>query len=65
MYLFRAVDNHGQTVDFYMSEKRDREAAKCFSAKGFGQTKIIHRPMYSPAMACAVSGANSRTAGGG
>jgi transposase, IS6 family len=30
MYLFRAVDNHGQTVDFYLSETRDREAAKRF-----------------------------------
>ena len=30
MYLFRAVDCHGQTVDFYLSETRDREAAKLF-----------------------------------
>jgi len=30
MYLFRAVDAHGQTVDFYLSETRDREAAKIF-----------------------------------
>ena len=30
MYLFRAVDGSGQTVDFYLSETRDREAAKCF-----------------------------------
>ena len=29
-YLFRAVDSNGQTVDFYLSETRDREAAKCF-----------------------------------
>jgi transposase-like protein len=27
MYLFRAVDNRGQIVDFYLSETRDREAA--------------------------------------
>ena len=33
MYLFRAVDSHGQTVDFYLSETRDREAAKCFLKK--------------------------------
>jgi len=30
MYLFRAVDGHGQTVDFYLSETRDRAAAKLF-----------------------------------
>lgn len=30
MYLFRAVDNRGQTVDFYFSETRDRSAAKLF-----------------------------------
>jgi transposase-like protein len=30
MYLFRAVDSRGQTVDFYLSPTRDRAAAKCF-----------------------------------
>jgi transposase-like protein len=30
LYLFRAVDSGGQTVDFYLSETRDREAAKTF-----------------------------------
>jgi transposase-like protein len=30
MYLFRAVDNRGQTADFYLSKTRDREAARCF-----------------------------------
>src|SRR5579859_1413433 len=33
MYLFRAVDSHGQTVDFLLSETRDREAAKLFLQK--------------------------------
>jgi transposase-like protein len=33
MYLFRAVDSGGQTVDFYVSETRDREAAKVFLKK--------------------------------
>jgi len=33
MYLFRAVDSHGDTVDFYLSETRDREAAKTFLQK--------------------------------
>ena len=30
MYLFRAVDNRGATIDFYLSETRDRDAAKRF-----------------------------------
>ena len=30
MYLFRAVDNRGATFDFYLSETRDRDAAKQF-----------------------------------
>ena len=34
MYLFRAVDSHGHTVDFYLSETRDREAAKLFLKEG-------------------------------
>jgi transposase-like protein len=33
LYLFRAVDGHGQTVDFYLSQTRDREAAKRFLKK--------------------------------
>jgi transposase-like protein len=33
MYLFRAVDSQGQTVDFYLSATRDREAAKPFLKK--------------------------------
>ena len=33
MYLFRAVDRHGQAVDFYLSDTRDREAAKIFLRK--------------------------------
>jgi len=36
MYLFRAVDSHGQTVDFYLSETRDREAAKLFLMRALG-----------------------------
>src|SRR5205823_14255285 len=33
LYLFRAVDSHGDTVDFYLSETRDRGAAKTFLQK--------------------------------
>ena len=33
MYLFRAVDRYGQTVEFYVSETRDRDAAKLYLRK--------------------------------
>ena len=36
MYLFRAVDGGGQTVDFYLSETREREAAKLFLKRALG-----------------------------
>jgi len=38
LYLFRAVDGHGQTVDFYLSETRDREAAKRFLKKALANS---------------------------
>ncbi|MFF2588876.1 IS6 family transposase [Peribacillus butanolivorans] len=33
MYLYRAVDSKGNTIDFYLSELRDKQAAKCFFKK--------------------------------
>jgi len=36
-YLFRAVDKAGNTVDFYVSEKRDTEAALAFFKKAIDQ----------------------------
>jgi hypothetical protein len=33
VYLFRAVDGRGDTVDFYLSETADRQAAKTFLQK--------------------------------
>jgi putative transposase len=32
-YLYRAVDKHGQTIDFLLSAHRDEPAAKCFLMK--------------------------------
>ncbi|WP_142393645.1 DDE-type integrase/transposase/recombinase, partial [Bacillus thuringiensis] len=33
MYLYRAVDSKGSTLDFYLSKKRDAKAAKRFLKK--------------------------------
>ncbi|WP_018393286.1 IS6 family transposase [Bacillus sp. 37MA] len=33
MYLYRAVDSKGNTIDFYLSKARDKQAAKCFFKK--------------------------------
>src|SRR3712207_693484 len=37
MYLYRAVDSGGQTIDFLLSARRDAEAAKRFFRKALGQ----------------------------
>src|SRR5258708_32455646 len=33
MYLFRAVDSRGNTLEFLLSPRREAEAAKCFFSK--------------------------------
>ena len=33
MYLYRAVDSEGNTIDFHLSKKRDTKAAKTFFPK--------------------------------
>ena len=33
MYLYRAIDSEGNTIDCYLSRKRDAKVAKCFLKK--------------------------------
>lgn len=39
MYLYRAVDKAGQTVDFYLSRRRDVAAAKAFLRKAMREQR--------------------------
>jgi transposase-like protein len=40
MYLYRAVDKAGKTVDFYLSRKRDVNAAKAFLRKAMKEQRV-------------------------
>jgi IS6 family transposase len=42
VYLYRAVDSTGATIDFLLSAKRDTTAAKRFLAKALGGTNHPH-----------------------
>ena len=42
MYLYRAVDSRGQTIDFLLSAKRDAEAAKRFFRKALAQPHTVN-----------------------
>ena len=46
MYLFRAVDNRGDTVNFYLSETRDRDAAKRFLQTALANPHNRPRVLY-------------------
>jgi DDE domain len=41
VYLYRAVDSRGQTIDFLLSAKRDAEAVKRFFRKALAQPHTV------------------------
>ncbi|GGC72833.1 hypothetical protein GCM10011504_57870 [Siccirubricoccus deserti] len=59
MYLYRAVDSRGQTIDFLLSANRDAEAAKRSFRKALGQPHTVTPRTITvdknPAYPCAVS----------
>ncbi|MFC7556009.1 DDE-type integrase/transposase/recombinase [Pseudoroseomonas wenyumeiae] len=59
MYLYRAVDSRGQTIDFLLSAKRDAEAAKRFFRKALGQPHTVNPRTITvdknPAYPCAIA----------
>jgi transposase-like protein len=62
MYLFRAVDSGGQTVDFYLSGTRDREAAKCFLKRALANPDNRPPARVRPRPTAQLSSSHSRTA---
>ncbi len=67
-YLYRAIDEHGQIVDVYLSDRRDRAAAQAFFA-GAIDTRTV-RPSrvttdqakcYPPALRAVLPEAEHRT----
>jgi transposase-like protein len=58
-YRYRAVDSHGQTVDFLLAAHRDAAAAKRFFRKALGQPHTVTSHTITvgkdPAYPCAVA----------
>src|SRR5215470_10584207 len=42
-YLSRAVDKHGQTIDFLLTEERDEQAAKRFLTKAIRRHGVLEK----------------------
>nr|SHO00090.1 Putative transposase [Moritella viscosa] len=40
VYYYRAVDKHGDIIDFYLSERRDEPAARAFFEKTIGSNGL-------------------------
>jgi len=44
VYLYRSVDDHGDTIDFYLSKTRNSKAAKLFLKKSLRKLKEWEKP---------------------
>ena len=51
MYLYRAIDKHGKTLDFMLSKRRDKAAARLFFRRAIEVNGLPSRTMISPAPA--------------
>ncbi|MBT2736569.1 IS6 family transposase [Bacillus sp. ISL-7] len=40
MYLYRAVDSEGNTIDFYLRKNRNAQSAKCFFKKALASSHV-------------------------
>jgi putative transposase len=40
MYLYRAIDKHGDTIDFMLSQTRDEAAATAFFVRAIGSNDL-------------------------
>jgi hypothetical protein len=59
MYLYRAVDSHGQTIDFLLSAKRDADAAKRFFRKALAQPHTVRKTLEFANTRSTVAGPNA------
>ncbi|WP_242321875.1 IS6 family transposase [Bacillus cereus group sp. BfR-BA-01354] len=54
MYLYRAVDSEGNTLDFYLSNKRDAKAAKRFLKKALASCHVTKPRIITAAYPVAI-----------
>ena len=47
LYLYRAVDKHGQVIDVLLHDKRDRASAKAFFRQALTRTEVTPRAVIT------------------